>query len=32
MRLVQRALALGPSGTVRGTLRAVEGLCFGYTG
>jgi tetratricopeptide (TPR) repeat protein len=32
MRLVQRALALGPVGTVRGTLRAVEGLCLGYIG
>jgi hypothetical protein len=32
MRGVQRALALGPTGTVRGTLRAVEGLCLGYTG
>jgi hypothetical protein len=32
MRLVQRALALGPVGTVRGTLRAVEAMCLGYTG
>jgi hypothetical protein len=32
MRLVQRALVLGPVGTVRGMLRAVEGICLGYTG
>jgi hypothetical protein len=32
MRHVQRALALGPTGTVRGTLRAVEAMCLGYTG
>jgi hypothetical protein len=31
-RLVQRALALGPTGTVRGKLRAVEALCLSYTG
>jgi hypothetical protein len=32
MRLVQRALVLGPTGHVRGTLRAVEGLAFSYIG
>jgi hypothetical protein len=32
MRGVQRALALGPTSTVRGMLRAVEALCLGYIG
>jgi hypothetical protein len=32
MKVVQRALALGPKGAERGTLRAVEGLCLSYTG
>jgi hypothetical protein len=31
-RRVQRALALGPTGAVRGKLRAVEAVCAGYTG
>jgi hypothetical protein len=32
MRLVQRALAFGPTGMLRGKLRAVEAVCLAYTG